>query len=329
MWPSAADAADEATATAKPAHKMQHQLSTWLEDVRFKSRVTAASTDIRHRARLLALTAQNTANWLYGSCYLVAPRLWLPSHAFFAAVKLRLGVPQGESRACPLCHKSVSDEFGYHALSCNIGGHHTLMHNNVLDELQKLAAAAMCNPSREVRTFSSDKGLRIDLTASIPGELSSSKYLIDVCITNCLCESTLKFPQRIGPNAAATAYEDIKNRKYVPALDASYGSSSTFYTDKPMLMPAAFDIFGAVGASFRPVLAKLSAQRARQSRQSIVLSQRVTAHRLNYCITRSVAETVCANKRSSSEFDMLRGNAHDLGDHDLLQSAAAQQLTAG
>jgi hypothetical protein len=301
---------------------MQHKLSTWLEEQRFNLRL-AAAPDARHKARLLALTAPNVSNWLYGSCYVVAPRLWMPEHNFFAAIKLRLGVPQGVRATCPRCVKDESDEFGYHALSCLSGGAHTLMHNTLVNELHLLAKSASCGGAREVTCFSSDPTLRMDLSITMPGR-QTQPYLLDVCVTNCLGDSAVNNKAKVGPGAAADKYESIKLNKYQAALNASFSSLLT--NDRPTLIPAAFDIFGASGKTIQPIIESLSYHRAKLTSTNTALSKRITLHRINYTITKCASDIVHLNKRASDP-DILAGNSDDSGIHGLFGSSAALRTT--
>lgn len=267
---------------------MQHTLSSWIEQVRFDTRV-AACKEMRDRARLLALTAKNTGHWLYGSCYTVAPRLWLDAQHFFIAARIRLGLPIGEEHKCNLCrHAHVSDAYGVHSLSCLGDGGKTRMHAAVLDEIVKLAQAADASPRREAHALPLSPNLRLDAAFTLP-LARGHQVLIDVAITNCLAAYNVT-ADKLGPGRAATAYERVKNDKYANAVKQQLPNAS--------FLPAVFDIFGAVGDAFAPALATLAQHRARRSGVPEVTVMRTTLHRINFVIVDWVARIASANAHS-------------------------------
>jgi hypothetical protein len=255
--------------------------------MRFEARVETCGADKRSRARLLALTAKHTSAWLYSSCFTTALRLWLPKPSFYLVIRFRLGLEIGPEQPCALCFgKERSDALGSHSLSCRFNGGKTLMHAAVLDEIMRLATAADANPRREVHAFPKHPHLRMDAVFSLPCDRMHAN-LVDVAITNCLCESTLRHESCYGPGRAATEYEQLKRRSYAEAMAEERPSDT--------LVPLVYDVFGGCGDSGSPVVAQLIEHRTRRAELPRVTVARMVHHRINFVIVESVAKILGAN----------------------------------
>lgn len=285
---------------------MQHKLSATFEEARHKQRIAAASAASaapRELARLLALTAKHTGVWLYTSCLGSNLRLWLPPLNFRVAVKLRLGLPLGPAQPCShvKCGR-MSDEFGDHSVSCLCDGNKTRIHTAVLDILMQQATAAGFQPQREPHALPGDPNLRLDAGFTMPG-VRNHVQLIDVAVTNALAAYNIK-PGKIGPSAAATAYETVKNGTYLTAIKTQR-PDATF-------VPMIFDSFGGVGATGVELLYVLCQKRALYARVPLSVATTMLFHKLVFTIVSWVTRLCLTNVKCDTLSVAAMGSAGSL-----------------
>jgi hypothetical protein len=139
--------------------KSQKNLSRCIDKQAWTSLV-ASSTSTGDLARLRAVPAPNTSDWLS-----VVPSpglgLRLEPNEVQSLVKMRLGLPLSTTEStCAYCPDKVLDPLGHHALTCRRGPDVVHRHNRLRDTIHEYCKRAMMNPILE-------QGARLDEAGSL------------------------------------------------------------------------------------------------------------------------------------------------------------------
>ena len=145
--PAAAHAAD-LLANQNPLQHGQRALSRVLDDERAARLARDLPEPLRARLQSAAVPGANL--WLRPSPGSFEP-VWLSSAEHLALLRLRFGRPL-VGVTCGLCG-SPADEYGHHALSCMMGGNRHRLHNELRDEIYRIAGSALLAPQREPAVF--------------------------------------------------------------------------------------------------------------------------------------------------------------------------------
>ena len=111
--------------------------------------------------------------------------------------------------------------------------------------------------------------------------------LIDVAVCHCLATYNLNVPARIGPNAAATAYEAVK--------EATYGDKIRAERPDAILVPIIFDTFAGLSTTGAAAIRTMCEFKARGLHQPLVTVMRHQFHRLNFLIVEKCAQVASLN----------------------------------
>ena len=175
---------------------------------------------------------------------------WLDNPQCSVIMSLRLGLPlYSNPGRCPLCLTSISDVYGYHALSCIHGGHRIRAHNAARNDIAKLAGKALLSPSTEAHCFPDAPSRRIDILMRgllYDGKPAAVDYaLISHTPSNVAAGAT-------STGGAATAYERVKQREYGGLAQRA----------QVHLVPMIQDVYGAWSDSAREILGHISRRMA-------------------------------------------------------------------
>ena len=184
-----------------------------------KASLLTSAPDNHHRARLLAVSAPHSGDWLHAlpisSCGL---RLdILDNETIRVAVGLRLGVNLCQPHHCP-CGAQV-DARGTHGLACKRSSGRTTRHHHLNDLVWSGLLRAGVPSSKEPSGLSRADGKRPDGITLIPWQGGKS-MIWDVTVADTLAASHLsKTSQQAG--GAAESASDRKELKY-QELSTSY-----------------------------------------------------------------------------------------------------------
>lgn len=226
------------------------------------SRLKASLPDKHHQARLLAVSAPHSGDWLHAlpisSC-----GLRLDDEAVRVAVGLRLGVKLCEPHQCP-CGAKVDPE-GTHGLACRRSAGRITRHHALNDLIWRALGRANIPAVKEPIGLLRSDGKRPDGLTQIPW--NAGKCLTwDVTVTDTLADSYLS----ISSSSAGSVAEAAANRKELKYQ--SLVSSHSF-------IPLAFETFGPInskGLDFLNQLGRRLSASTGDSRETSFLFQRLS-----------------------------------------------------
>jgi hypothetical protein len=164
------------------------------------------------------------------------------------------------------------------------------LHNRLRDEVVRLSREALCEPELEVCPFPSVVGnLRVDALLHHVND-EGSVVAVDFAIVNAIGTDHLT-ASLSGPGAAATAYEEVKRKKYGAAC-ASAGIS---------FVPVIFDVFGGCGASATPLLNRIILRWGKRYDLPPTHSFTIASHRISFVLAKGVARLLVANTAPPEE----------------------------
>ena len=215
-----------------------------------------------HRARLLALSAPHSGDWLH-ALPLSACGLRMDDETVRVAVGLRLGAKLCEPHQCP-CGTRVESQ-STHGLSCRRSAGRTTRHHTINDLVYRALNRAGIPSIKESAGLIRSDGKRPDGLTLIPW--SGGRCLTwDVTVTDTLAESYLQVTSTVQGGAAEGAAER-KELKY-QQLANSY-----------KFVPLAFETFGPInskGLSFISELGRRLTNITGESREAAFLYQRLS-----------------------------------------------------
>ena len=234
----------------------RHQIDAELE------RLKSSMPDAHNQARLLAVTAPHSGDWLHAlpisSC-----GLRLDDEAVRVAVGLRLGAKLCEPHQCP-CGATVNPE-GTHGLACRRSAGRITRHHALNDLVWRSLGRANIPAVKEpVGLFRSD-GKRPDGLTQIPW-LAGKCMTWDVTVTDTMAESYLSSASTIAGSVAENA-ADRKELKY-----QSLATTHTF-------IPLAFETLGPIntkGVEFFNILGRRLTAHSGDTRETVFLFQRLS-----------------------------------------------------
>ena len=194
------------------------------------------ATDSHTRARLLAVSAEHSSDWLH-ALPLSACGLRMDDNTIRISVGLRLGAKLCEPHSC-VCGADV-DILGHHGLVCNKSAGRSSRHNYINDLIWRALGRAGVPSVKEPSGLTRDDGKRPDGLTQIPWEAGRC-VTWDVTVTDTLAASNISH-SALAAGAAAEKAAERKLQKYTE-LSACY----TF-------VPVAFETLGPVnslGAEF-------------------------------------------------------------------------------
>jgi hypothetical protein len=217
----------------------------------------------RHnRARLLALTAPHSGDWLH-ALPISACGLRLDDEAIRIAVGLRLGAKLCESHQCP-CGSRV-DPQGTHGLACKRSAGRTARHHVINDIVYRALNRANIPAVKEPAGLLRTDGKRPDGLTLIPWQ-GGRCATWDVTVTDTLAESYLPITSSV-PGGAAEGASERKELKYQQLTD--------IYT----FIPLAIETFGPInskGTTFIDELGRRLASITGDARETSFLYQRLS-----------------------------------------------------
>ena len=226
------------------------------------NRLMIGLPDRRQQARLLAVAAPHSGDWLHAlpisSC-----GLRLDDEAIRVAVGLRLGAKLCEPHQCP-CGTNVDPE-GTHGLACRRSAGRSTRHHVINDLVWRALSRADVPAVKEPDGLLRSDGKRPDGLTLIPWQ-GGRCMTWDVTVTDTLAESYLATTSTIA-GAAAEGAASRKELKY-QALSATH----TF-------IPLAFETLGPInskGISFLGELGRRLATRSGDKRETAFLFQRLS-----------------------------------------------------
>lgn len=230
-------------------------------DRAFQVLLEAASAPM-DRARLLAVSAERSSDWLHAlpvsSCGLL-----MDDEAVRVAVGFRLGAKVCEPHACP-CGAQV-DARGIHCLSCRQGPGRIMRHNHINDIIWRALTKAHIPASKEPSGLSRSDGKRPDGVTLIPWK-SGKSAIWDVTVCDTLAMSYIGSTS-IEAGSAAEGAASKKISKYLE-LAQSY-----------KFFPVAFETFGplnSVGSDFISDIGKALSRASGDPREPSFLRQRLS-----------------------------------------------------
>jgi hypothetical protein len=194
----------------------------------------------RHQARLLALSAPHSGDWLH-ALPISACGLRLDDEAVRVAVGLRLGAKLCEPHRCP-CGANV-DPDGTHGLACKRSAGRTARHHAINDLVYRALTRANIPAVKEPVGLLRSDGKRPDGLTLIPWQ-GGRCLTWDVTVTDTLAESYLNSTSVIAGGAAEGA-ADRKDAKYQTLM-----STHSF-------VPLAIETFGPINTSGGAFLSEL------------------------------------------------------------------------
>jgi len=193
--------------------------------------VLGHATDNHHRARLLAVTAPHSGDWLQAlpisSC-----GLRLDDESIRVAVGLRLGLNLCEPHLCP-CGKQV-DARGTHGLACKLSSGRMTRHHHINDLIWRSLSRAGIPSTKEPSGLSRADGKRPDGLTLIPWQ-GGKNLTWDVTVADTLAASHLPSTSRVAGGAAENAaikkeskYQDLaRTFVFVPIALETLGPFSS------------------------------------------------------------------------------------------------------
>jgi hypothetical protein len=244
----------------------------------------ASQQDDYHKARLLAVSATHSGDWLFAlpisSC-----GLRLEDDALRIAIGLRLGASICEPHQC-VCGSLVTAT-GSHCLSCKHGPGKTLRHNYLNDIIYHSLRRAGIPATKEPAGLLRSDGKRPDGLTTVPWKAGKSAVW-DVTVADTLATSYLS-STAVKAGSAAEIAASRKENKYA-ALSSDH-----------IFVPLAFESLGPVGtkaSSFLRELGRRLIAASDDTRESSFLFQR-----LSMGIQRFNAVCFSSSFRNSSDAD--------------------------
>jgi hypothetical protein len=226
------------------------------------SQLLESTADARNRARLLAVSAEHSSDWLH-ALPLTSCGLRLDDDCIRVAVGLRLGASICLSHNCP-CGNEV-DAQGSHFLSCKRSASRTIRHAYINDIIHRSLNRAGIPASKEPGGLFHTDGKRPDGMSLVPWK--SGKCLAwDVTVTDTTAVSYLNLTS-VEAASAANRASVCKNVKYEELMQ-------TFIFE-----PVAVETFGSIGSSTVSFLQDLGRRLAAYTgdmRESSYLFQRIS-----------------------------------------------------
>ena len=227
-----------------------------------KFNVTCAATTPLDKARLLALSASHSSDWLLAlpisSC-----GLRLDNEAIRVAVGLRLGLPLCEAHICP-CGATV-DTRGVHGLSCRRSAGRAARHQQVNDLVYRALRRADVPAIKEPAGLARSDGKRPDGLTLIPWQggrcLTWDVTIVDTCAASYVDANA---------SAAGAAAEAAAIRK-----TAKYGTVALNH----IFIPLAIETLGPLGSEALSFFADLGRRLSLSSddpRETCYLFQRLS-----------------------------------------------------
>jgi hypothetical protein len=224
--------------------------------------VMSSRTDRRHQARLLAVSAPHSGDWLH-ALPITSCGLRLDDEAVRVAVGLRLGARLCEPHTCP-CGSDVDPE-GTHGLACRRSSGRTSRHHVINDLVWRSLLRADVPAIKEPAGLLRSDGKRPDGLTQIPWQ-SGRCMTWDVTVTDTLAESYLTSTSTVAGGAA----EGAASRK-----EAKYQTLARTHT----FIPLAFETMGPIntkGITFFNELGRRLAACSGDSRETSYLYQRLS-----------------------------------------------------
>ena len=225
-------------------------------------KLLACQTSDTSRARLLAVSAKHSSNWLHAlpisNC-----GLRLDDEAIRVAVGFRFGTVLCSPHKC-VCGDPV-DSYGSHSLSCKKSNIRILRHNALNDIICRALVKASVPAVKEPPGLSRSDGKRPDGVTQIPWALGKC-LTWDVTVTDTLASSYVALSSTSAGNAAEGAATN-KEAKYVNLRD-SYD-----------FVPIAFETLGSIngaGVAFLSSLGRRLITSSGDPRESSFLFQRLS-----------------------------------------------------
>jgi hypothetical protein len=211
------------------------------------SRVVSLCNDPYHRARLTAVMAPQSGDWLFAlpisSC-----GLRLSNDAVRVAVGLRLGIKICEAHTCT-CGQLV-DVLGTHSLSCKHAPGRSARHHSLNDVVARALTKAGIPVQKEPLGLVRTDGKRPDGVTLLPW-LSGKCLTWDVTVVNSVASSYISLSQR-QPAGVAEAAAARKTSKY-SVLEHSYIFQSVAFETLGPLNASAIDFINSVGRRLRDI----------------------------------------------------------------------------
>ena len=233
------------------------------------SRLLESLPNATDRARLLAVSAKRSSDWLH-ALPIASCGLFLEDEAIRVAVGFRLGAKTCEPHTCP-CGAQV-DALGLHGLSCRRSSGRTSRHHNLNDIVWRALTRASVPSLKEPVGLSRSDGKRPDGMTLVPW--STGKCAVwDVTVIDTMANSYLNSTS-INAGGAAEIAAARKLEKY-QELARGYE-----------VVPVAIETMGPInpaGAEFINSIGRLSAKETGDQRETSFLWQRlsVTLQRFN------------------------------------------------
>jgi hypothetical protein len=226
-------------------------------------------SDRRNQARLLALSAPHSGDWL-NALPISSCGLRLDDEAIRVAVGLRLGSKICEPHQCP-CGSNVDPE-GTHGLACRRSAGRTSRHHAINDLIWRALNRADVPSVKEPVGLLRSDGKRPDGLTQIPWQ-GGRCMTWDVTVTDTLADSYLATTSLVAGSAA----EGAASRK-----ELKYQLLDTTHT----FVPLAFETFGPInakGISFLCELGRRLTLHSGDKRETAFLHQRlsITIQRFN------------------------------------------------
>ena len=219
-------------------------------------------TDRQHQARLLALSAPHSGDWL-NALPISSCGLRLDDEAIRVAVGLRLGAKLCEPHRC-LCGADVDPE-GTHGLACRRSAGRTTRHHALNDLVWRALSRAGIPSIKEPAGLLRSDGKRPDGLTQIPWQ-GGRCMTWDVTVADTLASSYLAATS----TAAAAAAEGAASRKEIKYQVLA--SSHSF-------IPLAFETLGPInskGITFFSELGRRLAAQSGDKRETAFLFQRLS-----------------------------------------------------
>ena len=255
------------------------------------TRLQESLTDVRERARLLAVSAPRSSDWL-NALPIASCGLRLDDEAVRIAAGLRLGTKLCEPHVC-ICGSAV-DPRGHHGLSCRKSSGRTSRHHNLNDIVCRALAKAEIPAIKEPSGLSRSDGKRPDGMTQIPW-VGGKSLLWDVTVCDTLAASYLD----VSSVSAGGVAEQAADRKIT-----KYSNLSSDYSFAPL----AFETLGPLnkeGEEFLSILGKRLVTVTGDKREPSFLRQRISI-----CIQRF--NSVCVKGTFNSNPVLLHNNASSL-----------------
>ena len=224
--------------------------------------LTAGSTDRRDQARLLAISAPHSGDWLH-AIPIASCGLRLDNEAVRVAVGLRLGARLCEPHQCP-CGVEVDPE-GTHGLACGRSAGRSARHHALNDLVWRALGRAGVPSIKEPNGLLRADGKRPDGLTQIPW-LAGRSMTWDVTVTDTLADSYLATTS----TTAGAAAEGAASRK-----EAKYQTLARSH----IFIPLAFETMGPInekGISFVSELGRRLTATSDDQREGAFLYQRLS-----------------------------------------------------